>query len=450
MKKNVRMRIWALALFPALLFVTCVAALDGQTAEEPFKKEAQKSQDKKDEASIDAKADPVLHKMSDFYKQLKTLKMTMNSRIVMEVQQRAGEKTATFQVAFARPNKLAIVAQGPESESNSLAGTTVADGTDVYFYNPRAAGYVKRTQPADVATIFETVDFQLVSGGVSRTSLLEALVDADPYKQIMADVEEVIYAGQEKADGIDTHHLKFKQANYDWDMWVDAGKTPWLRKVYADGSKMLSGSGRAQGPMANMKMGIHISYDKMSANPTLEATAFKFEKPQNAQELKSFLEKKKEAEHPLVSKEAPAFKADLLNGEKFELGSEKDKNIVVLDFWATWCGPCRRAMPVLVEVTKSYKNKGVVFYAVNQGEKTDEIKAFLKDSGMDFNVALDPQGKIGALYGVNGIPQTVIIGKSGKIESIHVGLAPDLKSLLTQELDTLVSGKGLASEKVQR
>ncbi len=155
-----------------------------------------------------------------------------------------------------------------------------------------------------------------------------------------------------------------------------------------------------------------------------------------------------EEPHELVGKPAPAFTLDTLDGGKVDLAAHKGKDVVVLDFWATWCGPCVQALPILTDVTREYRDKGVVFYAVNQREEAEVIGEFLKKKKLDVSVALDSQGKIGNLYGVEGIPQTVIIDKNGTVQIVHVGFGPDLRQRLPRELDAVLAGKNFAKPKM--
>jgi thiol-disulfide isomerase/thioredoxin len=150
--------------------------------------------------------------------------------------------------------------------------------------------------------------------------------------------------------------------------------------------------------------------------------------------------------NPLLGKEAPEFSLELLDGSKANLSENKGK-IVILDFWATWCGPCRRGLPIVASVAEKYKDKGVVFYAVNQGEATEDIKKFLKDSKLTCPVALDTEDEVGELYGVRGIPHTVIIDKEGTVQVVHVGFSPDLKESLERDIESLLAGKKLAVPK---
>jgi thiol-disulfide isomerase/thioredoxin len=145
-----------------------------------------------------------------------------------------------------------------------------------------------------------------------------------------------------------------------------------------------------------------------------------------------------EASHPLVGQLAPQFTATLLDGSPFDLAQQQGK-IVILDFWATWCGPCREALPTLSEVAADYRDRGVVLFAVDLQETPAEIKPFLDQSGLDLTVVLDSDGAIAKQYLVEGIPQTVILDQQGKVRFVHVGLSGDLRQRLSRELDELIA-----------
>lgn len=145
----------------------------------------------------------------------------------------------------------------------------------------------------------------------------------------------------------------------------------------------------------------------------------------------------------LVGKPAPNFKLKLLDGGEFELAAHKDKNILLLDFWATWCGPCRAAMPVLVGLAQEYKDKGVLYYAVDLREKPEKVREYLNGAGLKISVPMDTDGDVGRLYEVSGIPTLVIVGKEGSVQVVQVGFSPNLKERLKEQLDQLVAGKKL-------
>ena len=145
----------------------------------------------------------------------------------------------------------------------------------------------------------------------------------------------------------------------------------------------------------------------------------------------------------LVGTEAPDFTLKNLAGERVTLSSHENESIVVLDLWATWCGPCVRAMPELQKVAEAYKDKGVVVYAVNQQEGKLKVEKFLERRKISLTVLLDKKAEVGTAYRAEAIPQTVIIDKEGTIRAVHVGYSPRLGSMLSRELDLLLEGKEL-------
>lgn len=147
--------------------------------------------------------------------------------------------------------------------------------------------------------------------------------------------------------------------------------------------------------------------------------------------------------HPMLGAQAPDIKLQLLDGGSFDLAKHRDKDIVILDFWASWCGPCRAGMPVTIRVANEYANKGVVLYAVNLAESPETIRGFLTSINAKCTVALDSAGQAGVAYGANSIPQTVIIDKTGRIRAVHVGFGPGMDKTLRHDLDELIAGRSL-------
>lgn len=122
----------------------------------------------------------------------------------------------------------------------------------------------------------------------------------------------------------------------------------------------------------------------------------------------------------MIGQVADDFELSLLDGSKFRLKDHADK-IIVLDFWATWCGPCVAALPDYIAATSEFDSSKVIFVAVNQQEASDQIRGFLTERNLSPIVALDRSGAIGQQFKVSGIPHTVILGKGNVIEDVHVG-----------------------------
>lgn len=133
---------------------------------------------------------------------------------------------------------------------------------------------------------------------------------------------------------------------------------------------------------------------------------------------------------PLIGKPGPPIELTMLDESKFSLEGAKGK-VVVLDFWATWCGPCIRAIPDVLRVVDAFPKGQVVLCAVNQGETPPLIKSFLeKRDWQNLPVALDFDMSVGKSYEVSGIPQTVVIGKDGNVSWIHTGYTEEFRQKL--------------------
>jgi thiol-disulfide isomerase/thioredoxin len=136
---------------------------------------------------------------------------------------------------------------------------------------------------------------------------------------------------------------------------------------------------------------------------------------------------------PLVGTSPANFLLPQLESGQFRLDEHQGK-IVILDFWATWCGPCVASLPRLMEAAAAYPDDQVVLIAINQQEHADTIREFLEARKWKLNVALDRTGKIGRQFGVTAIPQTVVLGKDGKVARLYVGASTDAHENLVQFL----------------
>jgi thiol-disulfide isomerase/thioredoxin len=197
-----------------------------------------------------------------------------------------------------------------------------------------------------------------------------------------------------------------------------------------------------------------LTIDKWSGNPEFAAEAFALAAPEGAEKVNTLMElfgqrpSQQEEPHALLGKAAPAFDLPTLDGKSAKLSDWKDK-IVILDFWATWCGPCRSAMPIIIDVANSFKGKGVQLYAVNIDEDAATIESFLNDEKLSVDVALDKAGKVAEEYLAAAIPQTVLIGKDGRVQVVHVGFSANLRETLTEQIEALLAGEDLAAKALQ-
>ncbi|MBC7834818.1 MAG: TlpA family protein disulfide reductase [Phycisphaerales bacterium] len=144
---------------------------------------------------------------------------------------------------------------------------------------------------------------------------------------------------------------------------------------------------------------------------------------------------------PAVGDTAPDWTLNDAEGSPHKLSDYKGK-VVVLDFWATWCGPCVKAMPSVQRLHEKYKDKGVKVFGVNTWEKGDAPK-FMKDKGFTYGLLMKGDD-VAKAYGVNGIPTFYVIGHDGKVVFHEVGKPEDAK--ITKAIDDAVA----AAEKTKK
>jgi len=146
---------------------------------------------------------------------------------------------------------------------------------------------------------------------------------------------------------------------------------------------------------------------------------------------------------------APDFELKTTRGERFQLSEIVGKKIIVLNFFATWCGPCREEMPELNSYFNEHKSEPFFLLGIDAEEKQDRVDAFLNDLKIDFPAGVDA-GPIQKQYGVSAFPTTVLIGIDGKVQFYETGALANAQvafdNLLQQNRQLLQSGRAISPE----
>ena len=143
---------------------------------------------------------------------------------------------------------------------------------------------------------------------------------------------------------------------------------------------------------------------------------------------------------PEVGKKAPEFQLASLDGEEKKLGDFRGQ-VIVLNFWATWCPPCREEMPALQKVYRDMHEHGVIVVGVNLGEPASRVREFVDEFGVEFPILLDHHGEVAQEYRVRALPVTFWIDRSGIIRDITIG-GPMPEEFIMENLDKLLKRRG--------
>jgi thiol-disulfide isomerase/thioredoxin len=327
-----------------------------------------------------------------------------------------------FRYAAIRPSKLHSDARNPYMPSK-----VVANGESLWVSAPtlgqysvqKAPAFTPGTHPTDAARSFDPV--LMLANGLATDLQSARWLGADTVRTASGPVAcrrvELTYTPDTTRSN--AHVLPRV-------VWIDEA-----RKVVLRDSNTTDMSHPKYGAVRQAQVVRYVVADLESAPPD---SLFRFQPPADSKRVRrigqSAANDRDDAGMP-----AAAFSLVLLdgNGKKVSLAAHKGK-VVVLDFWATWCGPCRRWMPIVAKLEKETAGKNVHFYAVNVRESAATVRAYVRDQKVAVPVLLDSDGMVGTAYGASSIPLTVVVGKDGKIVRTLVGVHPeeDLRDALRE------------------
>ena len=137
-----------------------------------------------------------------------------------------------------------------------------------------------------------------------------------------------------------------------------------------------------------------------------------------------------------VGEAAPNFELQNLDGQSISLSSLRGKPVLV-NFWATWCGPCVSEMPYIQEIHEEWSDRGLMVLAINIGDSAAEAEQFLQEHNLSLPVLLDTRNVVASQYGIRAIPTTFFIDKDGIVRNKVIGAFPS-KAAIESRLGDIV------------
>jgi thiol-disulfide isomerase/thioredoxin len=145
-----------------------------------------------------------------------------------------------------------------------------------------------------------------------------------------------------------------------------------------------------------------------------------------------------------VGEKAPAFALPTANGDAVALDSLRGR-VVYVDFWASWCGPCRRSFPWMNEMQRKYGAHGLVIVAINVDKRRADAERFLQDTPAAFAVVYDEAGATPAAYAVKGMPSSYVVDAQGNVAAVEIGFIDERRSELEAKIRTLLAAPPLSN-----
>lgn len=134
---------------------------------------------------------------------------------------------------------------------------------------------------------------------------------------------------------------------------------------------------------------------------------------------------------------APNFTLASRAGGQFGLAQMRGQ-VVMLNFWASWCGPCRKEMPLLDKMYRKYKPLGFTLVGVNVEPDSTDADSYLKATPVTYPILLDRENKVSKLYKVSAMPSSVIVDRKGQVRYVHLGYKPGDENEFLDQIRTLV------------
>jgi peroxiredoxin len=384
-------------------------------------------------AKVTPDVQAVLDRINEAYARLTSLELS--GTISMSVQEGNSRRAheAKFASSFLAPNKYRH-----QVKDHPLLGGT---GAKWYGYSPLNNLYTQADAQPGKALLHDMPEDQAKVLEQEDPSLILA-ISKDPSIDLRELASSITKLADENIDGKNhiTLSLTLNDANKGPLTLNFDSQTYLLRRASLNMEDAFEKAGRADITDALYR----VDYTTIKPNGALKADQFAWMPPSGSKDMAvakaEALAAADEEAGPaaaLVGKPSSDFTLDDMEGKKVTL-SEMKGSVVVLDFWATWCGPCVAALPHLNKIYKEFEKDGLKVYALNQREDKQKVADFITNKNLTIPVLLDKEGNVAKQYLVTGIPQTVVIGKDGVVKKVIVGFNPDgdqeMHDLIAQEL----------------
>ncbi len=373
-------------------------------------------------ANVTPEAQTELDAITKAYADLISLDLGGSLNFNADIDGKPQSESSAFKSAFEAPNRFKH-----EMKDDLVVGST---GDKQYLFVPSKKMYIMSDAPKSKADFTKSPSRASAALGQQNPGLLFALSE-NASTALLTDATDVSKVADEKIGDQSFTAVAIKKPHNDQVVLIDPA-THLVRQIRVDIAKSLTAEGAPNVKSATLT----FDYSTVKANADVKADRFAWTPPEGAQDAASIKNPADAMVQSMVGKPAADFTLKGMDDKDVSLKDLKG-SVVILDFWATWCGPCKLALPHLDKLYQDNKEAGLKVFALDQSEEKQTVAAFIKKTKLMIPVLLDSESETGNAYKVNGIPQTVLIGKDGLVKKVIVGFNPnstELEKAVEEEL----------------
>lgn len=331
--------------------------------------------------------------------------LQMRATLTIQMQTDEFDQTINSHVVIAtqQPNKFRFESGGP------AGATVISDGSTVWTYLPVLHRYTKLTGAPSLETALQTV-------AIFRS--LPFLRDATAHVRLLGEEDVAIEGAKRPCNVIEAEYAGSAAQSASKEkakLWIDKSTHLVLK---AELSQF-----QAKAPFTSGKANVSTIFvaDAVTVGEPVSQALFEFTPPKDAKEVDDLFRPPGEKKSDLVGQEAPDFSLSDLTGHEVHLSKLRGKT-VLLDFWTTWCAPCRAEMPDLEKIHQ--QSKDTVVLGINIGEDVDTVGKFVSENHISFPIILGENERIVQDYHVHAYPTVVVVDQEGKVRFQKVGQEP--------------------------
>lgn len=349
------------------------------------------------------------------------------------------DQTQPFSACLVRPDRLRVeVYQTTLVINEGRMKASIAGIGNQYLDKPAPAKLEFRELLSDSILVQS-----LSRGFAGPPPQVIMMLEPRAVEALLAEADSMTVAGAETIDGRSYDRVKVSRKEGTSSYLIDRQTKVLRRLEYVAGDV-------ADVNMPLKEMRLVADFAEAQFNGPVDAQRFTFVPPPGAEAV---AELSMPAPPQLLGKKAPEFKFVGADKQPITPASLLGK-VVVIDFWATWCGPCRQSLPVLEKVYQKYKgNSRVQFLAVSVDEaetSSEKVADALKELGVTIPLARDPDGFAGKAYFTTGIPTTFLLGADGVVQYCESGVNPNAEKEIPERVEQLLAGKNIFEEPLKR